>query len=106
MSWFVLGIFVLLVTWGFTKSIVLGIVLLFTCCALYSGFALLKNRSRRLVKPSRAQRYSRQEFLTTELKRLKDLRESGLLTDDELTVQNRLLSCSDRSNTYKTNCSI
>ncbi|REB08606.1 hypothetical protein DVB69_05585 [Sporosarcina sp. BI001-red] len=99
MSWSVLGIFVLLVTWGFTKSITIGIVLLLTCCALYSGFSFIRNQTKRLGQTKRIQRPARQEFLANELKRLKDLRESGLLTEDELTVQNRLLTCSKR-NTY------
>ncbi|WP_025785738.1 SHOCT domain-containing protein [Sporosarcina sp. D27] len=99
MSWSVLGIFVLLVTWGFTKSISIGIVLLLSCCALYSGFVFIKKQSKQFEQPNSNQHSSRQEFLASELKRLKDLRESGLLTEDELSVQNRLLSCS-KKNTY------
>lgn len=99
MSWSVLGIFVLLVTWGFTKSISIGIVLLLTCFALYSGFVFIKKHTKQFAQPNSIHHPSRQDFLASELKRLKDLRESGLLTEEELTVQNRLLSCS-KQNTY------
>ncbi|MCM3756183.1 SHOCT domain-containing protein [Sporosarcina aquimarina] len=99
MSWSVLGIFVLLVTWGFTKSISIGIILLLTCFSLYLGVVFIKKQSKQLAQPNSIQHPSRQEFLASELKRLKDLRESGLLTEEELTVQNRLLSCS-KQNTY------
>lgn len=99
MSWSVLGIFVLLVTWGFTKSITLGIVLLLTCCALYLGYTFIRSHTKQLGNSNGTQRSSRQDFLASELKRLKDLRDSGLLTEDELTVQNRLLTCS-KQNTY------
>ncbi|MGG0643157.1 SHOCT domain-containing protein [Sporosarcina gallistercoris] len=97
MSWSVLGIFVLLVTWGFTKSVTIGILSLLTCGALYAGVTFFRNHQKRFGQTNHSQRPARQEFLASELKRLKDLRESGLLTEDEFTVQNRLLSCSKQS---------
>ncbi|MBD7909292.1 SHOCT domain-containing protein [Sporosarcina gallistercoris] len=99
MSWSVLGIFVLLVTWGFTKSITTGILSLLTCCALYAGYTFFMNHKKRFRQTNHFHHTARQEFFASELKRLKDLRESGLLTEDEFTVQNRLLSCS-KQNSY------
>lgn len=95
MSWSVLGIFVLLVTWGFTKSIFLGVVLLLSCCALYIAFGFIKKYTKRLKQPTHIRETPRQEFLTNEWKRLENLRKSGLLTEDELTVQSRLLTYND-----------
>lgn len=93
MSWFVVGIFVLLVTWSFTKSILLGVIVLLASCALYAGMVFIKIKSNRVTQATQVQDHSRHEFLALELKRLQDLRASGLLTEDEYTVQNKLLSC-------------
>ncbi|MDW0108759.1 hypothetical protein [Sporosarcina aquimarina] len=95
MSWSVLGIFVLFVTWGFTKSISLGFVILLGCCALYIAFGFIKNYSKRLNQPKYIRQTPRQEFLSKEWKRLENLRKSGLLTEDEFTVQSRLLTYND-----------
>ena len=99
MSWSVIGIFVLLVTWGFTKSMLFGILLLVLSCALQLGIMFMKQKSKYVTKPIHTQRKPRHEFLASETKRLQYLRESGLLTEDEFTVQNRLLSC-HRPNTF------
>lgn len=99
MSWSVLGIFVLLVTWGFTKSITTGILSLLTCCALYTGYIYFVDHKKRSSKTNHFHHTEHEDFFASELKRLKDLRESGLLTEDEFTVQNRLLS-SDKQNSY------
>ena len=99
MSWSVVGIFVLLVTWGFTKSVLFGAILLLMSCALHIGMILFKKQSKYVVQSTQSQRPSRQEFFANEMKRLQDLRESGLLTEDEYTVQNRLLSC-NRQKSY------
>lgn len=93
MSWSVIGIFVLLVTWGFTKSVLLGILLLAACLVMQLTFTVYRKRIVQSAKRKGGVPVSRQQFLAAELERIQNLRESGLLTEEELTVQNRLLSC-------------
>ena len=97
MSWSVLGIFVLLVTWGFTKSILFGVLLLVVSIALYAGVSFFKHYTKQMDASAGNALPERQDFLANELNRLENLRELGLLTEDELTVQNRLLSCNKRN---------
>ncbi|GEM_PF-5640578 len=97
MSWSVIGIFVLLVTWGFTKSFLLGVLLLAACLGMKITFTAYRKRAVRTAKRLGGIPAARQQFRAAELARIQNLRESGLLTEEELTVQSRLLSCKSHS---------
>ena len=97
MSWSVIGIFVLLVTWGFTKSVLLGVLLLIVCLGINITFSAYRKNTVRSSKNKGDTPTARQQFLASELERIQNLQKSGLLTEDELTVQNRLLSCKSQN---------
>ncbi|WP_040287403.1 SHOCT domain-containing protein [Sporosarcina koreensis] len=92
MSWSVIGIFVLLITWGFTESLLFGAVLLVVCASLQLTLLYIRKNSRKSNIHSRPLQAAHRQFLAEELERIRSLRESGLLTEDEFTEQNRLLS--------------
>ncbi|WJY26294.1 hypothetical protein [Sporosarcina trichiuri] len=99
MSWSVFGVFVLLGTWGFTQSFFAGAAILLLCSGLQLAIFCIRRLRRKSALPIRSAHGARHKFLAGEQERIRGLHASGLLTEDEFTEQNRLLS-SKNENAY------